>query len=234
MVLLGSASLLLIQLYYPAPLYELEGLQSVLQIFVGVDIVVGPLLTLLVYKQGKKNLVFDLLVIAMLQATAFTYGAYQFYQARPAYIVWTESQFHLVSVSDIKVQDLKHQELLPNFTKGPQWIGAKAANAEQHKGIVMGELFGGTVGIKYMAEFYVPYQGVLAYISQQIDYERQYQTLNTESAELNDILQQANLLSDQVWAIKINGKAVSYWAIVDVEQQTVVGYVEQNPIIDNS
>lgn len=46
-------------LWYPAPLHTAVGVTQIFLILLAVDVVLGPLLTLLVYKVGKKTLVMD-------------------------------------------------------------------------------------------------------------------------------------------------------------------------------
>ena len=61
-------------IWYPHPLHTAAGVTEIFLIVLGVDVVIGPLLTTLVYRQGKKSLRFDLSTIALLQLLAFSYG----------------------------------------------------------------------------------------------------------------------------------------------------------------
>src|SRR5207237_5351990 len=75
-VLIGLAMLLLmLELWYPSPLFEAAGGNGLFLIVVGVDIVIGPLITLVIFKRGKPGLKLDLALIAVLQLAALTYGA---------------------------------------------------------------------------------------------------------------------------------------------------------------
>jgi hypothetical protein len=67
----------------------------------GVDVVLGPLLTLIVYKHGKKTLKFDLTVIALLQLSALMYGLYAVWQSRPVYLVASEQSIELVFANEV-------------------------------------------------------------------------------------------------------------------------------------
>lgn len=70
-----------------------------------IDVVIGPLLGWLVYKEGKKTLKFDLSFVIILQVCAFSYGFYTIAQGRPAWIVYDSSSFIVVKNSDINWQD---------------------------------------------------------------------------------------------------------------------------------
>ena len=72
--------------WYPGPLFEAAGGTGMLYILVGVDVILGPLLTLIVFKSGKRGMKFDLTAIGLVQVAALIYGAHIVYLARPAFI----------------------------------------------------------------------------------------------------------------------------------------------------
>ena len=79
--------------WYPFPFFSTDGGWKGIQILMFVDVVLGPLLTLIVYKQGKKHLRFDLTVIGLIQITALTTGVWLIYNERPAAAVFVEDGF---------------------------------------------------------------------------------------------------------------------------------------------
>ena len=56
--------------WYPAPLHDALAVTYIFLLLIVVDMILGPILTLIVYKPGKTTLVFDLMVIAALQLCA--------------------------------------------------------------------------------------------------------------------------------------------------------------------
>ena len=102
----GALVALMLLVWYPWPLFELAGGSGLVLILVGVDVVLGPLITLVIFKAGKKGLKFDLAVIAMLQLSALAYGVYAVYVVRPAYIVFNADRFDLVAAIDLDPLDL--------------------------------------------------------------------------------------------------------------------------------
>jgi hypothetical protein len=60
--------------WYPPPYFEVDGGWRILRILAGVDVVVGPLLTLILFKPGKPGLKFDMTCIALMQIGALVYG----------------------------------------------------------------------------------------------------------------------------------------------------------------
>ena len=112
--------------WFPPPYFRVAGGSNLIVLIMSVDIVLGPLLTLTVFKSGKKNLRFDLAVIALLQLTAFCYGFWVIASSRPVFIVARLDRFMTVSASDIDDNDLADAKD-PQFSKrsltGPILVG---------------------------------------------------------------------------------------------------------------
>jgi hypothetical protein len=115
--------------WYRDGLSSIEGVGQVLLLLLGIDVVLGPLMTLLVYKRGKKTLILDLAVIAFLQAAFLTYGVYSVELGRPAFLVFEENRFDTVSYADLP-PDSKDQLAVnvdPNTSRsalGPVFVAA--------------------------------------------------------------------------------------------------------------
>ena len=78
---------LLLLVWYPPPYFHAAGADQLVLLLVGVDLVLGPLLTLILFRSGKKGLKFDLAMIAVLQTTALVYGLSVVLQSRPVFLV---------------------------------------------------------------------------------------------------------------------------------------------------
>ena len=92
-----------------------------------IDVIVGPLLGLLVYKEEKKTLKFDLAVVILLQITAFTFGFYTIAQGRPLWIVSGNYNFQLVKNNEINDQSIQYatEEFKKRSWVGPQFVGIR-------------------------------------------------------------------------------------------------------------
>jgi hypothetical protein len=98
---IGAIAALVVWRWYPPELFGMAKAGTLLALLGGVDLVLGPLLTLIVYKQGKKSLKFDLTVIALLQAAALSFGLHTVWQSRPVYVVAVADRFRLVFANEI-------------------------------------------------------------------------------------------------------------------------------------
>ncbi len=83
-------------------LVRVTGVVEPLKLLVLIDVVLGPLLTFIVYKKGKRTLKFDLAVIVLMQLSAFVYGAYTIYQGKPSWLVFNANAFEVVYAKEIK------------------------------------------------------------------------------------------------------------------------------------
>jgi hypothetical protein len=86
--------------WFPGALIKLGALQG-LAIVVLVDLVLGPLLTFIVFNPQKKSLKFDLLVIALLQLAGLTYGLVQLESQRIVAHVLMDDQLHIVHKAEM-------------------------------------------------------------------------------------------------------------------------------------
>lgn len=145
-------------LWYPAPLHTAVGVTQIFLILLVVDVVLGPLLTLLVYKVGKKTLVMDLTVIAVLQISALGYGLFTVAEGRPAWLVFAADRFDLVRILDIderKLDEAALQYRQPSLL-GPQWVAAvNPTNNDARNDILLESVFAG-VDIAQRPNLYQP------------------------------------------------------------------------------
>ena len=115
---------LMLALWYPGPLFQAAGGNELLFILVGVDVVIGPLITLAVFKSGKRGMKLDLAVIGILQVSALIYGAWVVSAARPAFIVFVKDRFEVTAAIELQPEELAKAKY-PQFSRvpltGPEW-----------------------------------------------------------------------------------------------------------------
>ena len=79
--------------WYPGPLFALEGGRDGLLLVVLVNLVLGPALTLLLFKPGKRGLWLDMTVVVLLQLGALGYGVWVLHDTRPILLVHADDHF---------------------------------------------------------------------------------------------------------------------------------------------
>jgi len=146
--------------WYPRPLFEVEGGPGLLFILVGVDVVIGPLITLVIFTPGKPGLKGDLVVIGTLQMLALIYGCYVMFAARPAFIVLVKGQFEVVSVADLK-GDWLDEALRPEFRafplSGPVLVVSDPPANEAERRDILFSAISGARDMQHFPKYYVPY-----------------------------------------------------------------------------
>lgn len=113
---------------YPAPFFQASGGMNLLSIILAIDVVIGPVLTFLVFNREKKSLRMDLWIIAGLQIAALVYGLYVTAMSRPVFMTYVVDRYEMVSAAD--VDDVEFQKA-PNNLRKPQWGHPEIAYAEQ-------------------------------------------------------------------------------------------------------
>ncbi len=121
-VVIGSIAFGLFALWYPPELLGFAKGDRLFLIIAVVDIIVGPLLTLIVFKRGKPSLKLDLGVIALLQVLFLAVGLWTVWASRPVFLVGGQGYFELVFANQIEQKDLA--EAAPGFEVMP-WFGAR-------------------------------------------------------------------------------------------------------------
>lgn len=145
-------------LWYPSPLHIAVGVTKVFLILIAVDVVLGPCLTLLVYKQGKKTLVMDLSIICALQVGALLYGVHAMANGRPAWLVFVGDHFSLVRANEIderKLADAQMEYRSPSWV-GPMWVSvAEPKTVEERNDLLFESVFAG-IDISQRPNLYQP------------------------------------------------------------------------------
>ena len=164
-VVVGALTFALIYLvWYPPPYFEVAGGSKLMLVIMGVDITIGPVLTLAVFKAGKKSLRFDLTVIAILQTAAFGYGIHAIALARPVFVVAEVDRYVVVTANQLDDEDLAagtQPEFRTRSWLGPRLVGAKPPqHGKESLDLVMSALQGKDVD--RFPRYYVPYAEVSA------------------------------------------------------------------------
>ena len=156
--LIGAVALLVLWRWYPPALLEMARAAPLLGTLAAVDVVLGPLLTFIVYKQGKKSLRFDLTVIVLLQAGALLYGLHTLWQSRPVFLVANVDRFDLVYANEIAPEDLAAAP--PSYRQlpalGPQLVGALMPTDTQARNHVLDSSLAGR-DLQQLPAYYVDY-----------------------------------------------------------------------------
>ncbi|WP_180002725.1 MULTISPECIES: TfpX/TfpZ family type IV pilin accessory protein [unclassified Acinetobacter] len=145
-------------LWYPSPLAKAAGVTHIFLMLLVIDVILGPLLGLLVYKEGKKTLKMDLTVIILIQISALSYGLYSIAQARPVWIAFNHDRFELVRNNELKTENITHaqpQYRQPTWLQ-PQYVAVKQAVDLQEQQIEQMSAILNGISLAQYPERYIP------------------------------------------------------------------------------
>jgi hypothetical protein len=128
-----------------------------------VDVTIGPLITLIIFVPGKRGLAFDLVVIALLQLAALSYGVWVLYESRPAWIVFVKDRFELVRANYLLDEDVAKAK--PPYDRlpldGPRVVGARLP-ADPKEQLAIGLSAASGRDLQMFPQHYVAYEQVRA------------------------------------------------------------------------
>lgn len=133
----GIVALLVFNTWFPPPFREMLGGSRLFWLIAGVDIVCGPLLTLIVFNPAKprSELRRDLALIGMIQVLALAYGVHTLSYARPVAVVHEVDRFRVVSFADLEEADAANAPAWarPWSLSPVRTIGTRAATNSEEK-----------------------------------------------------------------------------------------------------
>lgn len=160
------AAALVFGLWYPFPYRELAGGRELFLLVVVVDVICGPLLTMVLFNPTKPRaeLWRDLALVALIQVGALGYGLQTVWEARPLFLVQEIDRFKVIGMPDLQGMPTVElaPELRPRFLSGPVVVAIRAPKDEKERQTVLFESVQGGRDYAERPEFYLPYEGAAA------------------------------------------------------------------------
>ncbi len=165
-VVLGACTAILVLfVWYPPPYDLLSGGRDLFLLMLIIDLICGPLLTLLLIDPQKTRLALwiDMSLVAVIQLCALVFGVWTTYQARPLFLVHEVDRFRVITLSDIYFSDEKSNfkkimpSIHPTWWRGPILVGIRdPLSAEERQKILFDSLMG-RADYSQRPEFYIFY-----------------------------------------------------------------------------
>ncbi|WP_455221046.1 TfpX/TfpZ family type IV pilin accessory protein [Kaarinaea lacus] len=219
---------LILSRWYPEPFFSADGGWSIFRMIILVDLVLGPCLTLIIYKPGKKGLKFDMGAIAFVQIAALIYGGSVLYQERPMFLVFSVDRFVLVSSDDVNSDRLKFPALLESESAGPVKVFARMPSDPKERNKFVTEVFSGQPDLEFRAEYYEPYlENLTAILSKSKD----IQFLKTVSDSYRQKIEsfENNHCHQECAYFPLVGKKQEVLLAISQKDGSVLGSIDVNP-----
>jgi hypothetical protein len=163
-IIIACIAAIIFAVWFPGAYADFAGGVRLFWLIAGVDMVLGPLLTLVVFnlKKPRAELVRDLMIIALIQVAALTYGLTVLYQARPIALVFEVDRFRVVSAAEVLDTEFDNHPEAKKLVSlsGPSVVGTRAArDSDERVAAIDFALQGWDVGQR--PSFWVPYQNIM-------------------------------------------------------------------------
>jgi hypothetical protein len=113
---------LVLFVWYPDFFFTTDGGWQGIRIIAAVDLVLGPTLTLIVYRKGKPGLKADLTMIGVFQTICLIAGTYIVYLERPITMVYSDGQFFSMGIDDYLDEGIEVPDLSAFPGPSPKWV----------------------------------------------------------------------------------------------------------------
>ena len=236
--LIGSALIaltivvLMVALWYPGAYFTAMGGKKLLMIVVGVDVVIGPLITLIIFDPKKKSLLFDLGVIFALQLAALAYGCYVMFDARPVYNVFVVDRFDLIAANQISADVL--QKGTPEFQSlplnGPRVIAVRRIDDPKRQFDISMDTLNGGRDLSEMPEFYVPYEGFAPRAAQRSRPLAELEKKQPDQAEaIRKFVADSGRKADEIGYLPMKARNRDMSVVVDKTTGAIIGFLDVEP-----
>lgn len=222
------AALLVFGLWYPYPYRELSGGRELFILVVAVDVVLGPLITLVIFNAAKtrRHLLMDFSVIGLLQVAALTYGLWTVFVARPVHLVFEYSRMAVVHAVDIEPSTLTQAppglQQLP--VGGPTLLSLRPLQGSETVESVMLA----TNGIPQAAQpaLWQPYDAARADILRESHPAAQLKERFPQHADtIDQAVARTGLPLDQLRTLPLLSRKTAWTVLIDAQSAQPVGFV---------
>ena len=218
---------LVLCIWSPLPLAKAVGVIPIFLMMIVINVIIAPLLSLLVYKEGTKTLQTDLSIIVILQILALGYGVYSIEGGRPVWVAYNVDRFELVRKNEVITDHI--EQALPQFQDTPwfkpQYVAVKfATDVNQRNDDMFSEVFGG-ISIAQKPERYVNINQAKSQLQQRA---KSLKELN----HYNDVQQVNYILSKHPQAnafVPLKANAVDMTVLINKDKGEVVKIVDLRP-----
>lgn len=225
-VIATAVLMLFLLLWYPPPLFQADGGFRLLRTILVVDVVLGPLLTLVVFKSGKRGLKFDLWVIGALQVLALVFGMRVAFEARPAWIAVMPYRATVIHANEVF-----EPENSERFARAPLWgprpVAVREPATEDERQALFEDFFAGLPDIDFRPAHYLPLEERMEAIAAEADpLQRRMDRSPAAGTFYREWLADRGRLSAEgLYVLPLLASVEELEVVLDARDASIVGYV---------
>lgn len=227
LVIFSAFILTLLYFWYPKPFFSASGGWQGLKIVALIGLVLGPVLTLIVFNKNKpyKELRNDISVIVALQMSALLWGIYTVHEQRPVAAVYWDGTFYTVTAADIINQDLSLEILDEYGDNFPVYLFAPHPQTPEQWQPVLDRMKNDKVPPFQQPELYTNLEGNYSEIFRSnIDIAEVISTNQEMHEELEEVLRQTGTRLHDNYYISMTSKYRNIILVFD-QSNTLIGTI---------
>lgn len=233
-LIIALVSWLVFKQWYPEPYRSLTGGLKLFAVIIAVDLVCGPLFTLILANPKKSNreLLLDLSLIALIQLSALGYGLYSAKMARPAVISFERDRMAVITETEIDLADLKNapEGLKSLPLSGRLQVGIRRAQNEKEFFESVNLSLDG-IEPSLRPSWWLPYEQVVPEVKEKMSpvSDINLNKLNNDQRlVLENAVSKTNLPADQLFYLPLVSKYTQDWIVLMDKETNFVGYANLN------
>ncbi len=220
--------------WYHWPGWHLTEAVHVVVVMVGVDVVVGPLITLIIAnaRKPRRELARDIAIIVAVQLVALGYGATTLWHGRPLYYAFSVNSLQVVQASDIDPEAAraareKKLALAPHWYSLPRWIWAPFPKDSAEADKIFQSLMRGGYDIIGYPQYYKTWQEGTMELRTQLRKVSDNKFFSaTQRPLLEKRMKAAGFPIDQANSIALTGRGSSLLAVMDPQSLKLLTIIE--------
>ena len=221
-----------LMVWYPRPYFAAMGGETLLRLLIGVDVALGPLITLIIFDAAKPRLKYDLAAIAVLQVAALLYGGYVMFEARPVYNVFSVDRFDIAAANTIDAPSLAKaaEEFHALPLTGPRVVGARLPAGRKERMELTIESTMGGADLHERPHLYVPYAQVAGDAARVAKPMAKLAQRGPDAAErVRTFIDATGRTEASVGYVPVRARNQDMAAIVDRKSGEIVGFLSIYP-----
>jgi hypothetical protein len=237
--ILGSVCLIALCLgvlyagWYRWPGWYLAGALTIALMMAGIDVVLGPLLTLIIANPNKprRELARDISIIVLVQLIAAGYGVFTLWNGRPLYYTYSEGYLEMVQAADLNPEQVElgrklNPALAPHWYSLPRWIFVPLPKDSQLAEKIMASSITGGDDVIQMPRYYQPWEAGLTELRTTLQPVEKMKGLNKHDKQVAaERLKEFGVTVDQPVTLPMSGRGRPIIAIFDPATGTIRGWV---------
>jgi hypothetical protein len=209
--------------WYRWPGWYLTGAMTIVVMMAGIDIVLGPLLTLIVANPAKPRRVLarDIAIIAAVQLAAMGYGLTTLWHGRPLYYTFSTRFLEMVQASDLSPEQIALGEKLnpdfaPHWYSLPRWVYAPFPKDPKIVEQIVQSTIGGGDDVIQMPRYFRPWEEGVAELRKELRPVAKMTELSVHDKEMaGQRMRELGVTADQPVTLPMMGRAKPLVGVVD-------------------